>query len=298
MTITCIRLEHAIGETRAVAWSGERPVALFADPWAVETRARAGAHYPARLREKGEGGAGWFAELEGGEPVFVAGPSTRGLSEGAQVMLEIRAEARSGKRARGVLVKPGTPPPRDLSPERAWQAWLPGARDLTPEDVPPGDDEIDAVFDEIRESRVVLAGGGRLQITRTPALTAIDIDTAGRKARGPANARAEDLNRAAAAEAARQLALRGLGGLVVLDCVAGGPSRGIEIGSLSRWRRGRRRGGAGFTEELRRHEPGRDHQFRRRLDPPGRSAGTFAFRADGGLACLARTSPGRYLPAP
>mgnify|MGYP001793444197 FL=1 len=48
---------------------------------------------------------------------------------------------------------------------------------------------------------------------------AFDIDTAGRKGRGSAGARALALNRDAAREMARQVSLRGLGGNLVLDCV-------------------------------------------------------------------------------
>src|SRR4029079_1760962 len=62
---------------------------------------------------------------------------------------------------------------------------------------------------------VALAGGGRIAIERTAALVAIDVD--------PGEAAGRDAiattNRAAAAEAARQMRLRDLGGLIAIDFI-------------------------------------------------------------------------------
>ena len=64
-----------------------------------------------------------------------------------------------------------------------------------------------------------LHGGGDIAIEATRGLTAIDVDSGGRAGSGDAEAFALDLNLAAADEAARQVALRGLGGLVAIDFV-------------------------------------------------------------------------------
>jgi len=64
---------------------------------------------------------------------------------------------------------------------------------------------------------VPISGGGDVAIETTRALTAIDVDARDRNAIPDAEMFALDLNLAAAAEAARQIALRGIGGLVVID---------------------------------------------------------------------------------
>lgn len=80
---------------------------------------------------------------------------------------------------------------------------------------------IAAQIDAALQPAVSLPSGGRLIIEATAALTAIDVDsgTAGRhlaRDAGP-SALADGVNREAVAEIARQLRLRRLGGLVVID---------------------------------------------------------------------------------
>jgi ribonuclease G len=62
---------------------------------------------------------------------------------------------------------------------------------------------------------VRLAGGGRIAIERTAALVAIDVDSGERAGRDAIVA----TNRAAGAEAARQMRLRDLGGLIAIDFI-------------------------------------------------------------------------------
>lgn len=70
-------------------------------------------------------------------------------------------------------------------------------------------------------ARVVeLPGGGRLTFDRTEALTAIDVDAGGAGGRKSAEAAALAVNLEAAAEVARQIALRNIGGLIVVDFVS------------------------------------------------------------------------------
>ncbi|MCS6932846.1 MAG: ribonuclease E/G, partial [Acetobacteraceae bacterium] len=71
------------------------------------------------------------------------------------------------------------------------------------------DPALEAEFAALSEPEVPLAGGGRLRIHPTPALTAIDVDGGGRD---PAEA-----NRDAIPEAARQIRLRNLSGPILLD---------------------------------------------------------------------------------
>lgn len=80
--------------------------------------------------------------------------------------------------------------------------------------------KLDALVDSALSRTAPIPGGGMLTIEPTAALVAIDVDSAGR--RGPSDPErfARDLNLAAAEEAARQLRLRGLGGIVAIDFVS------------------------------------------------------------------------------
>jgi ribonuclease G len=78
---------------------------------------------------------------------------------------------------------------------------------------------VEAAIDEALSATVALPSGGTLAIEPTRALTAIDVDTGG-DARGGGQARAiRATNLEAAAEIARQLRLRTIGGLVAVDFV-------------------------------------------------------------------------------
>lgn len=74
-------------------------------------------------------------------------------------------------------------------------------------------------IDRIYDRTVPLPGGGSIVIDRTEALTAIDVNS-GRGSRGPTQEEtAVQTNLEAANEVARQLRLRDLGGLVVVDFI-------------------------------------------------------------------------------
>ena len=79
--------------------------------------------------------------------------------------------------------------------------------------------DVERQIDRIYERRVELGGGGSLVIDRTEALTAIDVNS-GRSTRGSSQEEtALATNLEAAAEVARQLRLRDLGGLIVVDFI-------------------------------------------------------------------------------
>jgi ribonuclease E len=81
----------------------------------------------------------------------------------------------------------------------------------------PARKEIDDAIEEARRRVIAVPDGGNIAIDETRALTAIDVDGGDR--RGAGEAFALKLNLSAADEAARQIALRGLAGLVALDCL-------------------------------------------------------------------------------
>jgi ribonuclease E len=79
--------------------------------------------------------------------------------------------------------------------------------------------QVEDQIDRIYQKRVELASGGSLVIERTEALTAIDVNS-GRATRGASQEEtAYATNLEAAKEAARQLRLRDIGGLVVVDFI-------------------------------------------------------------------------------
>ena len=80
--------------------------------------------------------------------------------------------------------------------------------------------EIEGQIDEALSPIVALPSGGSIGIEETAALTAIDVNTGGRTVTGGPEQAALDANLAAVAEIARQVRLRNLGGLMVVDFVS------------------------------------------------------------------------------
>jgi ribonuclease E len=77
------------------------------------------------------------------------------------------------------------------------------------------EDQIESIY----KRRVPLKTGGEIVIDGTEALTAIDVNSKGAPRQGDAEDNATHTNLEAAAEIARQLRLRDLGGLVVIDFI-------------------------------------------------------------------------------
>lgn len=211
--------ETSFGETRAIAITEDgRAIRHFisrlsdADLFAP----LASRHVAQVTRIAPDQGAIYLTLANGLGAVARPDPNVH-LHEGQSVDVDITAEAHGSKLAR-IRVATGDVPP--LSGFELWASALPGDETWPIEDTPITDRAVSDAFDDAARPTATLPGGGRLQITPTPALTAIDIDTAGRRATGTAASRALKTNRAAVAEIARQIALRAIGGLVVTDCIA------------------------------------------------------------------------------
>lgn len=225
MVVARFLREATLGETRWVALDAEdRPLALYLER--PTKTAVVGARLAARIGRAEPGAGGIFIEIPGSAGAFLrVNPGQIGSnrvipvpSEGSSVTVEVISEARAGKLARVKLTQPDDPSSR--SGADAWRASLPGSAAAPVEQSVPGDSIVAAAFEDALAPDVTLPGGGRLRIDRTRALTAADIDSAGRAAKGSAAARALSLNREAATALAREILLRGLGGLFVLDCVS------------------------------------------------------------------------------
>lgn len=214
-TFSRVFTDDAPGEFRAVLADRDgRASALFVQRWDGNAdRARYGDITQARIRAFAPEAGGAFLELRSGEEAFARLKSDTGLTEGAILSVDIRSEARGDKLARA---EPTDLEATEMTAFSRWCSLFPGGGTLVPEAAP---DRVAAAFEDIETQSVTLEGGGQLHIERTRALVAVDIDTAGRLGRGSAAARALTINREAAAEVARQMNLRGLGGNIVVDCV-------------------------------------------------------------------------------
>ncbi len=211
-----VRIETLRLETRAVAFDrNDAAIALFV------SRASDGRLHPdlgsvreARVTALARDQGGAFVKLDSGPDAFLRLNETEKLVEGARLMVRIAAEARNGKRARVERTDAST----EGDALGRWLARLPFP--FSREDAKPGDTEISFAFEEALGASVALPGGGTLHIERARALTAADVDSAGRVDKSGPAARAQALNLSAARTLARQASLRRLGGLIVLDCVA------------------------------------------------------------------------------
>ncbi len=211
-----ILIHDAPGERRAVLLDAKgRPCRLFIERWGgVGEPARYGSVHEARLRAFADPIGGAFLELESGEEAFLRLKDPSGLTQGARMIVEIVSEAREDKLARAVQST------REPNSKDAWTSWL-SDFDLSEPPQEQGDNEaVAAAFDEALSPSITMPDGGQLHIDRTRALTAFDVDTSGRVQKGSAGARALAVNKNAVGEMARQVSLRGLGGNLVLDCVA------------------------------------------------------------------------------
>ncbi|ABI75966.1 hypothetical protein HNE_1732 [Hyphomonas neptunium ATCC 15444] len=225
MTVARFLREATLGETRWAALDlQDRPLALY-----IERPTKPvvlGARLEARIGKTEPGAGGTFIDIPGQSGAFLrTNPGQSGTnqdtllpSEGSLVTVDVVAEGRAGKLPRVKLAPPGSHPAP--SGANAWRAALRASPTTPIEDVPAGDSRMAAAFEDALSPDVTLPGGGRLRIERTRALTAADIDSAGRAMKGSAAARALSLNKEAAEALARQILIRGLGGLFVLDCVS------------------------------------------------------------------------------
>ncbi|WP_421791265.1 ribonuclease E/G [Hyphobacterium sp.] len=237
-----IAVEDWVGETRAAIIEDGQIVELHVERWSeLGQRAFAGERYRGRVRKIDGGLNAAFVDLGRGEPGFLPfGKSGRpeGLHEGAAIGVRVVREAfaekgptlarlsEAGEGSTPALLDEGT----NLA-ERLLHRY-PDA------DVVWADEaglDIAPAIETALSADIAVPGGGRLSIEPTRALTAIDIDSAGRKVNAGRKL-ALDQNLAAMPEIARQIRLRGIGGNIVIDCLhlRSQPDRRAVEGSLKR----------------------------------------------------------------
>jgi len=221
-------IDAGIGETREALVQNGRAMALrvmrASDAGA---RARWGELYCARVREVDQRRRGAFLDLglsveHGFMPlgqdgrVRRAGKERVALREGQGVIVSVTREAARGKNPIVELQEIGHDgeSPHLISRHESDEELV-LAR--------PADALVRAKLDALVEDALAraapIAGGGLLSIEPTAALTAIDVDSGARQGSGDPERFALELNIAAAQEAARQIRLRNLGGVIAIDFV-------------------------------------------------------------------------------
>lgn len=217
-----IYLDTGFGESRGVLTLDGRPERLLVERDGDAVSARSGSHLVARVRKLDRASGLAFLEIADGEAVLNLGPETHGLTEGAAIEVEIRAEARRGKTAVARYVAAAEGAPRALSApptlEERLAAFAPGA---TLQTGAIARSVADGAQEELFGTLYGLPGGGTLSIEPTRALIAVDVDLGDRPG-SDAKRAARAANFAAITNAARLLRLKGLGGLVVIDLVGRG----------------------------------------------------------------------------
>jgi len=220
--------DAAIGETRQALMRDGRPIMLQVSRWSdVGRRAQWGETYVARVRsvearlrgaflDMGLGAVFGFVRLDaqgrariGGAPVV--------LVEGQAVRAHVLREGVRGKgpvvEIMELLAEGGRPRPIARH-DSADEADAAGPADMVIRE------KLDDLVEGVLEARAPIPGGGVLIIEPTAALVAVDVDAAGRQGPTDPERFARTLNLAAAEEVARQLRLRGLGGIVAVDFVS------------------------------------------------------------------------------
>jgi ribonuclease E len=223
--VTTQWIDGAIGETRRALLRDGRAVMLHVDRWSARgRRALWGEVYVARVRTVDRRRRGAYLDIGLGEQAqgFVrldsqsrarTGGGPLQLTEGMAVRAHVRREAAGGKNAVLEVLEPLT------------GAIAPGCVAQSATDAAPAADagtreHLNALVDSALARIVSIPQGGTLSIERTAALVAVDVDAGGRSGEADAERFSLQLNIDAAQETARQLRLRGLGGIIAIDFVS------------------------------------------------------------------------------
>jgi Ribonuclease G/E len=216
-------IDDAVGEhRRALLDPFGKPFRLEIERWSERgRRAKLDEIWWGRVTARMPGGRGWFVDLGLAQSGVIEPSKAQAIVEGAMLPLRVKSEAWVGKGAVLSLADMSPDAPRPQAPQRhappADDPFLRGVEVIATVKDQPARKRVDAAIEEALERSVPIACGGDIAIEATRALTAIDVDAGERDGILDAEAYALDLNIAATEEAARQIALRGIGGLVAID---------------------------------------------------------------------------------
>jgi hypothetical protein len=217
-------IDDAVGEfRRALLDPFGRPFRLEIERWSERGgRARLDEVWWGRVRGRMPGDRGWFVDLGRDRDGVIEATKAAAVTEGAMLAVRIKSEAYADKGPALSLADMAASAAKPDRPGRYAEPpgdpFLRGVEVIATLKEKVARAQLDAAIDEARQCIVSLKGGGDISIEATRGMTAIDIDAGGRT--GAGDSFSLDLNQAAAEEAARQIGLRNIGGLVVIDFVS------------------------------------------------------------------------------
>lgn len=218
-------IDDAVGEhRRALLDESGRPFRLEVERWSERSqRARLDEIWWGRVKARMPGNRGWFVDLGLAMDGVIEPTRAAAVTEGALLAVRVKSEAWADKGPVLSLADMSASAPRPDKPvrhaEAAADSLLHGIEIMATISGLEARRQVDAAMEEASQRFHQLPGGGDIAIDVTRGLTAIDVDAGGRLAGSDPEAFALDLNTGAARDAARQVALRGLGGLIVVDFV-------------------------------------------------------------------------------
>jgi Ribonuclease G/E len=221
-------VDAAIGETREVLVRAGKPIALrVARASDAGRRARWGELYCARVRQIDRRRRGVFLDLglrdqQGFLPLDNEGrirarSGRLALTEGQGVVVSVTREAAREKNPVLEVLETGHDGEAPhLMQRHECDTEIVAAK---PADAATRS-KIDALIEDALSRTAPIPDGGVLTIEPTAALVAIDVDSGARQGSQDPERFALELNTAAAQEAARQIRLRNLGGVIAIDFVS------------------------------------------------------------------------------
>lgn len=216
-------IDDAVGECRrALLDSDGKPFRLEIERWNERGhRAKLDEIRWGRAKARTPGNRGWFVDIGAGPDGIL---ETRAVVvEGALLGVRVKSEAWSDKGPvlsmadmAASVVRPDKPV---LHSEPAEDPFVIGLEIVETASGADARERIDAAIEEATQRILVLPGGGDIALDQTRGLTVVDVDSGARIGEADPETFALNLNTAAAAEAARQISLRGIGGLLAIDFV-------------------------------------------------------------------------------
>ena len=225
-------IDDAVGEhRRALLDPFGKAFRLEIERWSERgQRAKLDEIWWGRVKARMPGNRGWFVDLGLARDGIIEPTRAAAVVEGALLAVRVKTEAWADKGPVLSLadMSPTTPRPAKpaLHAAPSEDPFLRGVEVVATITEQAARKHIEAAVEEAGQRIHRLQGGGDIAIDTTRGLTAIDVDAADRVSGGDIEAFALDLNLAAAEEAARLIALRGLGGLVAVDFVGMEARRG------------------------------------------------------------------------
>lgn len=219
-------IDDAVGETRRVLLDPfGKPFRASIERWSERgTRPGLDEIWWGRVKARMPGNRGWFVDLGIADHEGVIEPTkAAAVAEGALLAVRVKSEAWADKGPVLSLadISPSTPKPD--RPQRHASAqdapFLRGVEIVATLKEQVARSYVDAATEEAQTRVVSLPGGGNIAIDVTRGMVVVDVDAGDRIAENDAETFALKLNLAAAEVAARQISLRGLGGLAVVDFV-------------------------------------------------------------------------------